>query len=123
MVTLGLYWALVEAGLALIAACLPSLSPLFTGATYDSVVRRVHSALSLQSLRSRYSHQSSQNGISYRSQAGAYRSMEDDGSVRSHSHGHAVENTISRDLEGGAGPVDDGKIYVMREMTQENIVS
>lgn len=50
VVTLGLYWSLLESGLALIAACLPTLSSLFirTGGV-DTVIRSIRSVFSLRS--------------------------------------------------------------------------
>ena len=47
-----MYWSTLEAGLALIAACLPTLSYLFNGFSLQSAVRSVRSALSLGSMRS-----------------------------------------------------------------------
>lgn len=50
VVTLGLYWSLLESGLALIAACLPTLSSLFikTGGL-TTVIRSIRSVFSLRS--------------------------------------------------------------------------
>ena len=50
--------------------------------------------------------------------------MADNNSTKSRSytmqdHRRGVENALTRDLEGGAGIVDDAKIYAMREMTRE----
>lgn len=44
---------MVEMGVALVVACLPTLRPLFHGFSAESVVRSVRSKLSLQSLRSK----------------------------------------------------------------------
>ena len=46
---------MIEAGLAVIAACLPTLRPLFGKISVDSIVNSVRSALSLDSLRSQRS--------------------------------------------------------------------
>ena len=47
-----MYWSTIETGLALIAACLPTLSYLFNGVSLQSAVNSVRSALSLGSVRS-----------------------------------------------------------------------
>lgn len=53
-----LFWSTLEVGLAVIAACLPALSSLFTATSLQSAVRSVRSILSLHS-----SHDSSKNSI------------------------------------------------------------
>ncbi|KAI1440008.1 hypothetical protein F5Y02DRAFT_32223 [Annulohypoxylon stygium] len=45
-----LYWSMIEAGLSLIAACLPVTQHLFRGQSIGSVVASVRSAISLPSL-------------------------------------------------------------------------
>ena len=52
VLTVALYWSLLECGLALIAACLPTLSYLFTRLNLQSAVDSVRSVFSLASLRS-----------------------------------------------------------------------
>ena len=47
-----MYWSVLESGLALIAACLPTLSFLFKAPTIQSAVKRGRSALSLRSWHS-----------------------------------------------------------------------
>lgn len=47
-----MYWSTIESGLALIAACLPTLSYLFNGISVQSAVNSVRSAFSLGSVRS-----------------------------------------------------------------------
>lgn len=44
-----LYWSMIEAGLAIIAACLPTLQYLVRKVTLDKVIRSVRSTLSLHS--------------------------------------------------------------------------
>ena len=53
-----MYWSNLEVGLAVIAACLPALSSLFTATSLQSAVKSVHSILSLHS-----SHDSLKNSI------------------------------------------------------------
>ncbi|KAL8760592.1 MAG: hypothetical protein Q9184_003224 [Pyrenodesmia sp. 2 TL-2023] len=50
VVSLILFWPMVQMGIALITACLPTFRPLFHGASTESIVRSVRSKLSLQSL-------------------------------------------------------------------------
>ncbi|KAI9728970.1 MAG: hypothetical protein M1828_000055 [Chrysothrix sp. TS-e1954] len=50
-ITLTMWWSMLESGLALIAACLPSLSNIFTTFTLEKMIRNVRRTLSLQSLR------------------------------------------------------------------------
>ncbi|KAK5637481.1 hypothetical protein RRF57_013196 [Xylaria bambusicola] len=45
-----MYWSMIEAGLSLIAACLPTTQHLFRGISLASVVASVRSAISLSSL-------------------------------------------------------------------------
>jgi hypothetical protein len=50
VVTLGLYWSLLESGLALIAACLPTLSALvIQKKTFTSMLQTFRSVFSLRS--------------------------------------------------------------------------
>ncbi|KAL9073756.1 MAG: hypothetical protein Q9161_002794 [Pseudevernia consocians] len=52
VVSLILFWPMVEMGVALVAACLPTLRPLFHDVSVESVIHSVRSKLSLSSLRS-----------------------------------------------------------------------
>ena len=47
-----MYWSILEVGLALIAACLPSLSSLMTTSFVHSLMKSVRSVLSLHSSKS-----------------------------------------------------------------------
>lgn len=60
LLTVSYYWSLLEAGLALIAACLPPLSYLFRGYSIRSVISSVRSTLSLHSLSMNHSHRRSE---------------------------------------------------------------
>ena len=46
------YWVVIEASLAIISACLPTLRPVFRGMSPESVIRSVRSVFSLNPLRS-----------------------------------------------------------------------
>lgn len=55
VVGLILFWPMVQMGVALVAACLPTLRPLFHGVSPESVIQSIRSNLSLSSLRSKAS--------------------------------------------------------------------
>ena len=52
VVSLLLFWGMVELGVGIIAICLPTLRPLFRGFSPESILRSIRSALSLRSLHS-----------------------------------------------------------------------
>lgn len=52
VVSLLLFWPMIEMGVALVVACLPALRPLFRGKSPESAIQSVRSKLSLRSLRS-----------------------------------------------------------------------
>lgn len=70
-----MYWSILEVGLALIAACLPSLSSLATTTSIQSAVRSVRSVVSLRS--SQGSKESTRHG------PGPYTDLEHNSSVSS----------------------------------------
>ena len=47
-----MWWSMLESGLALLAACLPTLAHLFTTRSLESAIKSLRSVLSLHSLRS-----------------------------------------------------------------------
>ncbi|CAD6445428.1 d50c81d9-2706-463f-b1d0-bde9585233ce [Sclerotinia trifoliorum] len=74
------YWNMVEAGIALIACCLPTLKPLMSGQGIGSAIASIRSVISLpfnNSLTSQNSNTVSHNSKTSRT----YRKMERDGSV------------------------------------------
>lgn len=52
VVSLLLFWGMIELGVGMIAICLPTLRPLFRGWSPESIIRSIRSALSLRSLHS-----------------------------------------------------------------------
>lgn len=52
VVSLLLFWGMVELGVGIIAICLPTLRPMFRGWSPESILRSIRSALSLRSLPS-----------------------------------------------------------------------
>ena len=121
-VTITIYWSMIETGLALIAACLPSLRFLFGATTPASLVRSIRSAMSLHSLRSSQRSRQSQG----RSQCSdQYKKIADP------KHSGLSEVRLAGDLEPGlestATTGDEelkdltkpGEIYVQRSFHQE----
>lgn len=54
VVSIMLFWTMIEVGVAVIAACLPTLRPLFDGRTPESIVHSLRSVWSLRSLRNEH---------------------------------------------------------------------
>ena len=52
VVSILLFWAMMEMGVAMIAVCLPTLRPLFRNWSLESIIRSVRSAVSLRSMGS-----------------------------------------------------------------------
>lgn len=52
-VSLILFWPMIEMGVALVTACLPTLRPLLHGLSPESMIQSIRSNLSLSSLRSK----------------------------------------------------------------------
>jgi hypothetical protein len=54
-------WTYVEVGVGVVAACLPTLKPIFDGRSLDSIVASVRSVLSIASIHSNNSRRSRAN--------------------------------------------------------------
>ena len=52
LVSLGIFWSLLEIGVAVPVACLPTLRPLFRGFSLESVISGLRSMISLSSVHS-----------------------------------------------------------------------
>lgn len=52
LASLGIFWSLIETGVAVPVACLPTLRPLFHGLSPESVMNSIRSVISLSSLHS-----------------------------------------------------------------------
>ena len=50
--SLGIFWSLIETGVAIPVACLPTLRPLFHGLSPESVINSIRSMISLSSVHS-----------------------------------------------------------------------
>ena len=59
--SLGIFWSLIETGVAVPVACLPTLRPMFHGLSPESVIHSIRSMISLPSIHSdqRKKHQGS----------------------------------------------------------------
>jgi len=51
VVSVILFWAMMQMGIAVTVACLPTLRPLFHGFSPESIIHSIRSRVSLQSLR------------------------------------------------------------------------
>ena len=102
--TVSYYWSLLEAGLALIAACLPPMSYLFTHFNIHSVINSIRSTLSLHSFRSSQHSNGSKNYPHARDEhdlGNLYKTTEHKDSTASRA---AMLRTISSDGEERALP-------------------
>ena len=50
--SLGIFWSLIETGVAVPVACLPTLRPVFHGLSPESVINSIRSMISLSSIHS-----------------------------------------------------------------------
>ncbi|KAI0382175.1 hypothetical protein F5Y04DRAFT_279959 [Hypomontagnella monticulosa] len=99
-----LYWSMIEAGLSLIAACLPTTQNLFHGRSVGSVIASVRSAIPLPSLARSQGSSSSRGSHNNRSNeppptqnqtaAGSFPKVAESGSLIERSSG------VSREPEG-----------------------
>ena len=64
IVSLLLFWGMVELGVGMIAICLPTFRPIFKGWSPESIVRSVRSIISLRSVSSHHSGGSKRSGAS-----------------------------------------------------------
>lgn len=121
------YWGLIEAALALIASCLPTLSVLAKHRAVQSVINSARSAISLRSIRSHgsNSHSSGSRG-SRRAGATQRHHVGGQGTDTSLLRGEP-EAQITSDIRGEiAEPqrtLQPGTIRIKHELnTEENIV-
>ena len=119
------YWSLLEAGLALIAACMPSLSALFAKRSLGSVLQSVRSVFSLHSLRTNDSNDTQNTVDVNRAKHQKYRVIQDDKGTSSHGYmvskpNIAYESFVLADLERGPreNSADVG-IHVKNVISQE----
>ena len=101
--TVALYWSLIEAGLALVAACLPSISSLFRSMSFNAIIKSFRSALSLRSLPFGTPRHSQRNTSTPSSQKKTYLEILDHQSPVS-------QRSVSSDIQSGISA------FVMRDL-------
>lgn len=110
-----LYWSMIEAGLAIIAACLPTLQFLVRKVSLDSIVNSVRSALSLQSMRSQRPESRPM---------GPYTNIQADSEVASTAPIVGESNTSDVLVMGNVDglPAKENGIYVTKQVSQHNSI-
>ena len=88
----GIYWCIIEAGLGLTAACLPTLYGLFRTKALESIMRSVRSIASLGSSPAGSQRSQRSRGVSYKRDVRDVR----DGSTTSHAE---ILASGSQDIE------------------------
>lgn len=109
---------MIEAGIATIAICLPTLQSLLSNSSVQSIVASVRSAISLESLRSRASGGSRGSMRTGTIKQTPYSELH---TTASSIHGHApsnVETVIEGEIERPPLPPDS--IYIRNEFLQKN---
>jgi hypothetical protein len=88
-----IYWSMIEAGLSLIAVCLPTAQNIFRGHSLGSVVNSVRSAISLPSItRSQNSAGSrNQTTIHQTNETGSFKRLAESRSLTDHNSGQSQE--------------------------------
>ncbi len=108
-----LYWSMIEAGLAIIAACLPTLQFLIRKVSLDSVVSSVRSALSLHSMRSQQPESRPM---------GPYTSIQAGGEVASITpivgESNPSDVLVTGSMDGP--PAQGNGIYITKQVSQHN---
>lgn len=108
-------WSEVEVCVAVIAACLPTLRPLFAGSSPESIIGSIRSIFSLNSLNN------SQHGNSRANQEGYVQTTEEDG-FRLHSKGLPSSSYIGTEItasNSGSAEVDRQQIMVKNHISIE----
>jgi len=124
-----IYWSMIEAGLSLIAACLPTTQHIFRGHSLGSVVNSVRSAISLPSItRSQNSGGSrNQTTIHQTNETGSFKRLAESRSLTDHNSGQSQELSTDaakdRHVFNGSGVHKTISIeMVSHEGTKEPIV-
>ena len=69
--SLGIFWSLIETGVAIPVACLPTLRPMFQGLSPESVLNSIRSMISLSSKHSQQDRET-RSSYDFRSQSGSF---------------------------------------------------
>lgn len=128
-VTIAIYWSMIEASLAIVGACLPSLRFLFKFSSAQSLVRSVRSALSLQSLEGSRGSKNSKNSKHSPKQtqltADKYTKMQDTVSETSRTRIVGENHTLATATGGGAELQNlsrPGEIHVQKSFWREDCI-
>jgi len=123
VITRGLYWSLIESGLAIIACCLPTLNALVnvTG-SLESVVRSVRSMVSLRSYGSGRSSKNTKNfetlsGNGNSSKSAIVADHSNPASIHAYAMGDLSKENTSNSIREIPGP---NGIYVHNKVEQTN---
>ncbi|KAF2237619.1 hypothetical protein EV356DRAFT_510579 [Viridothelium virens] len=121
VVSVLMFWGMLEMGVGMVAICLPTLRPIFLGWSPETVLRNVRSALSLRSIgsskRSRYSNDDSKG---FRGKMESQTSLTKDipplyPDVHAHHEAYALGPINSAN---NAQHTRAGEVRVNRELTQ-----
>ena len=110
IVSILMFWGMLEIGIAMVAACLPVLRPLFQGWSPESIIRSFRSQLSLRSI-------GSGNKAPFHAKGGAKRTESETAITGVPYAGKSGHNTqASIDVEAYAmGRVSGGEKYEASE--------
>ncbi len=106
IVSILMFWGMLEIGIAMVAACLPVLRPLFQGWSPESIIRSFRSQISLKSI-------GSGNKASHNTKGSARRTESETAITGVPYAGKSGHNTqVSIDIEAYAmGRVSGGEKY------------
>lgn len=116
-----LYWSIIEAGLSIIAICLPTLRPLFARKSMDSIVRSVRGVMSLGSVTSSHNRDSGSATTDH------YTEIEEHGLKTAHAAyltrvDGQVESIVMHDQSERSLETVPGVIQVESKLAQENSI-
>ncbi|CAD6589828.1 MAG: hypothetical protein ASARMPREDX12_004046 [Alectoria sarmentosa] len=118
VLTTLLYWSMIEAGLSLIASCLPSIHVIFASSSLPSIIARVRSAISLHSIHSNGSRSSKKSYENMDTSSKTSHEQPLKQQVDSSSHIYA---TYEMD-DAPPLPPPDGAIFVQSDLSQCEIL-
>jgi len=117
VITRGLYWGMMESGLAIVACCMPTLHALILKSSIESIVRSIRSATSLQS----FSSGKSKKFTPLSGDSRALNSKVSASSVPDHSNPASIHGYAMGDLSKAShdtSNLDQDKIWVNSEFEQ-----
>lgn len=114
VVGLMLFWPMVQMGVALVAACLPTLRHLFHGVSPESVIQSIRSNFSLSSLRSK--------ARFYHIKSYSPRASNDDarGNIAFPNEGRRNDKQLEAHITGSTEPNHDLDQHALHEIKVQN---